>query len=191
MKKLLIILLCIMVMACNQELEKEMPITEPVASELPIKRTEPQLESITFKNVLKLKTKQYRVRPWEIQRGWIGGNQWVEDKDAIIRKIYFGNVNREGNIINTDEFPRHTAKINVVIEFKRLPYKYTKAGEHAFETDGDFDELAILIDSKSKIVSTVIGGGKGNLFRYKLVSYKGSLIKNLSKPEILLDFNAF
>ncbi len=190
MKKMLIILLCIMVMACNQELEKEMPITEPAVSELPIKRTERQLESITFKNVLKLKTKQYRVTPLDLSVDYVG-DQWADEQDAYIRFIYLGNIDRDEHFVPNDDFPPHAAKIFLSIELKRTPYKYTKADVNAFETDGEYDELVILIDRKSMRIYDGIGGEKGNLLRYKYVNYKGSVMKNLTKPDIIFDFKNF
>ena len=189
MKNLSLILFCITIIACGQEMEKDEPLTEPIASELPIKIAQREMERIGHRNLLKLKTKQYRVTPLDVSVGYAGGGQWVEEEDAYIRSIYFGNVDREQNFVPNDDFPAHTAKVMVIIDFKRSPYKLTKEGENAFQTGRKYDGLAILIDSKTKSVSDgFIGGGKGNLFRHKLVKYKGSVIKNLDKPDIIFDF---
>jgi hypothetical protein len=137
---------------------------------------------ITFDNALDLQPgKTYRFRPTHINVV----NSHLKD-EAWVNTIDWGNVLHDEPFQRGD-FPDEP-KIELSITPNHLINYFTPDGEPVIEyaVEGGqkpSDEIVVEIEELHVIVPTT-GGEHGSQFEYTLVIYRGSVIENLTKPDI-------
>ena len=161
MKKGVILIAVLALMACGSESNPTRPRTVVVKSE-------PAIE-LTFKNALKLEvSKKYRLRPRDT------GAEYSEKIDGVS----WGNV-LNAELITRADFPEDAPKINVFFYFQRHPYRETVDGEPVI---GYSDEIVVRVKGKIHI-EKFTGGKRGEKFRYTHINCEAIAVENLSNPE--------
>lgn len=158
----------------------ESPVV-PEPQETPEHTGEP--EFITFENALDLQPgNRYRFRPTHIN----AVNSHLKD-EAWVNTIHWGNVLYKEPFQRAD-FPDDAPKIALRIHPNHLIYYYTPDGEpvieHAVEgVQGLSDEIVVEIE-KRHVITVSTGGEKASQFEFHFVSYIGSVIENLTNPDL-------
>ena len=156
-------------------------VTEPEVTEPEKIQAEP--EFITFENALDLQPgNRYRFRPTHINVV----NSHLKD-EAWVNTIHWGNVLYAEPFQRAD-FPDDAPKIALRIHPNHLINYFTPDGEPVIEyaVEGGqerSDEIVVEIEDLHVIVPAT-GGEHGSQFEYTFVSYMGSVIENLTNPDL-------
>lgn len=193
MKKLLIVLsLCVFVIGCDDMSKPAMDVIGDIVTPAeestievapPIETTRAEIPKITFENALDLQPgNRYRFRPTHIN----AVNSHLKD-EAWVNTIHWGNVLYAEPFQRAD-FPDDAPKIALRIHPNNLNYYYTPDGEpvieHAVEgAQGLSDEIVVEIE-KRHVITVSTGGENASQFEFHFVSYIGSVIENLTNPDL-------
>lgn len=151
--------------------------------------TAPEIPAITFANVLHLKEeKEYRLRPTDLE------GRTDQNGDVLLNSLTWGNISQDGIFVEKSDFPADAPKIlfRLWIDDPR-PYFFSLDGEAVIEhgvirNQLISDEIVIKI-TRGLGVSETLGGERGNKFPYKVVTYEGVVIKNLTRPDVFFEYN--
>ena len=151
--------------------------------------TAPEIPAITFANVLHLKEeKEYRLRPTDLE------GRTDQNGDVLLNSLTWGNISQDGIFVEKSDFPADAPKIlfRLWIDDPR-PYFFSLDGEAVIEhgvirNQLISDEIVIKI-TRGLGVSETLGGERGNKFPYKVVTYEGVVIKNLTRPDVFFEYD--
>ena len=150
--------------------------------------TAPEILEITFQNVLYLKAgKRYRLRPTDLSGSGVGFDE------AVLDTIYWGNISHDESFVERSDFPADAPKILFRLRLTDpKPYFYTLDGqpiiEHGIIQNQQISDEIVVEITRSHGVLETLGGKRGNKFPYKIVSYTGVTIENLTHPDRVFEY---
>ncbi len=163
-------------------------IEDPTIEVVIPETTAPEILEITFENVLYLKVgERYRLRPTDLSGSGVGWNE------AVLNTINWGNISHDESFVERSDFPADAPKIHFRLWITDpKPYFYTRDGipiiEHGIIRNQSISDEIIVEITRSHGVSETLGGERGNKFPYKIVSYEGVAIENLTHPDRVYEY---
>ena len=150
--------------------------------------TAPEIPEITFENVLYLREgKEYRLRPTRLE------GRTDQSGEVVLNSLTWGNISSSGIFVERSDFPADAPKIlfRLWIADPR-PYFFSLDGEAVIEhgvirNQPISDEIVIKITGSQGVWDT-LGGERGNKFPYKIATYEGELIRNLTRPDVIFEY---
>ena len=197
MKKLLIVLsLCVFVIGCDEMQKPAMdvvgdilaPTEEPTTQVAPpseiseIPENTERVIPLTLDHLPHLEPGLYRLRP-------NGYNTRSLLGERVISEIYWGNITSLGQPVEREYYPPDATKVSLGIVLLESPYELTLDGQTVINLDENLllDEVVIRIHSH-RVTGERIAGERGNSFRYDHVIYAGTLIENITNPDIVFEY---